>query len=310
MRKNNNQNNNNKKPIEYTYVFKVKRSCELLDFLLEKLNTSRNNVKNLLSNHQILVNGGVVSQYNFILAKEDEVKIAKKPVLDINPRTNKKNTRPPKIDIIYEDDDFFAINKPSGLLSVESDKELESAFSYTLKYMQLESKTNRPFVIHRIDKETSGVLVFAKKPEIQSKLRLNWNDFVLKREYIGVVKGHLPKKSDTIICNLMEDSNNMVFVSNKDGQKAITHYEVLKEKDGLSLVRVLIDTGRKNQIRVVLKHLGNPICGDDKYGEKDSFKRLMLHASTLEFRHPFNNNIMKFEARVPATFTALFQKNK
>ncbi len=304
-----NKGNNTQQKIEYTYVFKVKKSYELLDFLLEKLNTSRNNVKSLLSNQQVLVNGSVVRQYNFMLAKEDEVKISKKPITD-KPQKNAPQKRPPKINIIYEDDDFFAIDKPQGLLSVENDKEIESAFSYVLKYMQLESKTNRPYVIHRIDKETSGVLVFAKNPIVQSKLRLNWNDFVDTREYIAVVKGHLPKKQDTIICNLMEDANNMVYVSKSDGQKAITHYEVLKEGNGLSLVKVLIDTGRKNQIRVVLNHLGNPICGDDKYGEKDSFKRLMLHSTKLYFRHPFKDELIKIEAKLPGTFTALFQKNK
>ena len=176
--------------------------------------------------------------------------------------------------------------------------------------MQQESKLKRPYVIHRIDKETSGVLVFAKSPVIQSKLRLNWNDFVLKREYIAVCKGHLPKKSDTIICNLLEDKNNMVFVSNNDGQKAITHYEVLKEANGLSLVKVLIDTGRKNQIRVVLNHLGNPICGDTKYSdERSNFKRLMLHASRLTFRHPFDDKEIDIEAKLPSIFTSPFQKN-
>ena len=309
MKNNRNRNNNQPQKIEYTYVFKVKKSYELLDFLLEKLNTSRNNVKSLLSNQQVLVNGSVVRQYNFMLAKEDEVKISKKPITD-TPKKNEPKKRPPKINIIYEDEDFFAIDKPQGLLSVESDKEIESAFSYVLKYMQLESKTNRPYVIHRIDKETSGVLVFAKNPIVQSKLRLNWNDFVDTREYIAVVKGHLPKKSDTIICNLMEDSNNMVYVSRSEGQKAITHYEVLQEKDGLSLVKVLIDTGRKNQIRVVLNHLGNPICGDDKYGERDSFKRLMLHSTKLYFKHPFKDKMIQIEAKLPGTFTSLFQKNK
>lgn len=307
MRKKNNYDN--KPKIEYTNIFKVKKSEELLPFLLERLNTSRNNVKSLLSNHQVLVNGSPVSQFNILLAKEDEVKISKKPVVDNNPRKKDNKKRAPKIDILYEDEDFFAINKPAGLLSVESDKDNESAFYYVLQYMQSINKTLRPFVIHRIDKETSGVLVFAKNPVVQSKLRLNWNDFIIKREYFAVVKGKMPKKNDTIICNLLEDQNNMVFVSNRDGQKSITHYEVLKEKDGLSLLRVLIDTGRKNQIRVVLNHLGNPICGDDKYDEKGQFKRLMLHASKLSFKHPFNDKVIEIESRVPGTFTSLFQKN-
>ena len=159
--------------IEYTASFKVNRSDELLEFLLKKMNTSRNNVKNLLSHHMVLVNGSPVSQYNLMLAKDDEVKITKKPQLSMprvkNDSKNKKD-KPKRVylDIIYEDDDFIAINKPNGLLSVESDKERECAFSYVLEYMQENDPKSRPFVLHRIDKETSGVLVFAKNVKIHS----------------------------------------------------------------------------------------------------------------------------------------------
>ena len=302
------------KKIEYTSVFKVKRTTELLEFLLEKCNTSRNNVKTLLKNHQVVVNGSVVTQFNLLLATEDEVKISKKPIRDI-PSNNKvqRIKKPlPRIDIIYEDDDFIAINKPQGLLSVESDKDTNSAFDLVLKYLNETSKSLRPFTIHRIDKETSGVLVFAKSPVIQSKLRLNWNNYVKTREYIAVCKGKLPKKEDRLFFKLQENVNNFVYVSkNNEGQDSITNYKVIRETNSLSLVRVLIETGRKNQIRVVLNHIGNPIIGDIKYNPNDGLgplKRLGLHASKLEFIHPITNELISIDAGIPNIFNGLFNK--
>ena len=300
----------NKPKIEYTATFKVKRSDELLNFLLEKINTSRNNVKNLLSNHQVLVNGSVVTQYNFMLAKEDEIKLTKKPVTDNTRRQAEKKKRPPKIEILYEDEDFFAINKPNGLLSVESDKDNESAFNYVLMFMQEKSKTNRPFVIHRIDKETSGVLVFAKNPKVQSILRLNWDKFVKTREYVAIVEGHMERDTERITSYLLEDKNNLMYVSKgNEGQKAITNYKVTRKNNAYSMLKVDIETGRKNQIRVVLKSLGHPIIGDDKYNAlgKNPIKRLGLHASKLEFVDPISRKLISIESKIPAIFKSFFE---
>lgn len=311
MRRNsNNKKFNKEEKIEITAIYKVNRSDELLTFLLAKCNTSRNNVKMLLSNHQVLVNGSVVTQYNLMLAKDDEVKISKKPIL-----TNQKSNSPkPKrkffsIDIIYEDSDFIAIDKPQGLLSVESDKERECAFNYVLEYLQAKNKALRPFILHRIDKETSGVLVFAKNVKIHSMLRLNWNDYVKTREYHAVIEGVLENKEDTITSYLMENSNNLVYsTQNPSGQKAITNYKVIKQNQEFSLLRVNILTGRKNQIRVHMQDLSHPIVGDDKYGHtKNPLKRLGLHASKLEFVHPITNELIEIRAKVPNIFYGLFK---
>lgn len=301
------------KKIEYSYQFKVKESTTLLEFLLEKMSTSRNVCKSLLSSCQVLVNGSVERQYNLVLAKEDEVKIAKHPVKDDLKQSSlkKKNNHPKfKIEIIYEDKDFIAINKPEGLLSVESDKDLESAYNYVSMYLSSIDKAMRPFTIHRIDKETSGVLVFAKNPYVQSKLRLDWNKFVILREYIALVKGQMPKKEDRIVSYLLEDKNNMVYVAKgHDGKEAITNYEVIKSDGNYSLLRVRIDTGRKNQIRVVLANMGNPIVDDTKYGDGTKLiGRLGLHASKLYFRHPFTNEEIKIEAKMPHKFNYKEQK--
>ena len=162
------------RPPVYTASFKVNKSDELLEFLLRKCKTSRNNVKTLLAHRQILVNGSVVTQFNFPLAKDDEVKIAKESVEGKNAVKKSQAQaaqRPPRrepIKILFEDEDFLAIDKPAGLLSVESDKERACAFNRVFEYLHATSKTARPYILHRIDKETSGVLLFAKNPKIHS----------------------------------------------------------------------------------------------------------------------------------------------
>jgi len=303
--------------IEYTASFKVNRSDELLEFLLKKMNTSRNNVKNLLSHHMVLVNGSPVSQYNLMLAKDDEVKITKKPQLSMprvkNDSKNKKD-KPKRVylDIIYEDDDFIAINKPNGLLSVESDKERECAFSYVLEYMQENDPKSRPFVLHRIDKETSGVLVFAKNVKIHSMLKLNWNEYIKTREYFAMVEGTLKEKEGRITSYLKENQNNLVYsTQDPSGALAVTDYKVKKENGQYSLLSVLIYTGRKNQIRVHMHDIGNPIVGDEKYGcTKNPLKRLGLHASRLEFLHPITKELISIKAPVPNIFYGPFEKER
>ena len=298
------------KPV-YTAVYKVNHSDELLEFLLRKCNTSRNNVKSLLTNGQVLVNGSVVSQYDFALAKDDEVKISKTQMKDKIVRSGKAvAARPYRLDlkVIYEDEDFIAVDKPVGLLSVESDKERECAFGKILKYLQSKDKNARPFILHRIDKETSGVLVFAKNPKVYSALKLKWNEFVTEREYFAVAEGVFEKKEGRLVNYLKENKNNLVFVTqDPTGQKAITDYKVVREKDGLSLLAVNIQTGKKNQIRVQLNKIGHPIVGDDKYGfTKNPFGRLGLHASKLVFLHPFTKELITINASAPSDFWRVF----
>ena len=310
-RNNSNNRYNDKTPkMEYTFQFKVNRSSELLEFLLQKMNTSRNNVKTLLTNRQVLVNGAVVTQYNFMLAKDDEVKISKRPVQATQNNHQQRQQRHFTINIVYEDDEFIAIDKPQGLLSVESDKESEqTAFNYVFNYLQSKNKLQRPYVLHRIDKETSGVLVFAKDVRIHSMLKLRWNELVKTREYYAVVEGKLDTKEDTITSYLKENQNNLMY-SSKDpsGEYAITNYKVVKENPFYSLLRVNIDTGRKNQIRVHMQDLGHPIVGDDKYGHtKNPLKRLGLHASKLIFTHPITNEEVIITAPVPNIFRGLFK---
>lgn len=299
----------------YTAVYKVNRSDELLEFLLRKCNTSRNNVKSLLVRKQVLVNGKVVTQYNYVLAKDDEVKLARKPIKDgvIATQNNVKNAKislpRPRfaLKIIHEDDDFLVIDKPAGLLSVESDKEHECAYSYAVDYLSKKDKNARPFVLHRIDKETSGVLMFAKNVKIHSMLKMHWSEQIQTREYFAVVEGVPENKSGTIISYLKENVNNLVYsTSDPTGQKAITHYETVSDNGEYALLKVKIDTGRKNQIRVHMKSIGHAVVGDDKYGsEKNPLERLGLHASKLEFIHPITKELLTFTSPLPPSFRAL-----
>ena len=303
------------KPIEYTYSYKVNHSSELLEFLLSKMNTSRNNVKNILKSKMVLINGNVVTQYNYPLSKDDEVKIAKKPVLEppkkVEPNKKKRKEKD-RIEIIFENEDFIAINKPYSMLSVQSDKDRESAYYYVSEYLKDESKTRRAYQLHRIDKETSGVLVFTKNIKLHSMLKLNWNDYVTLREYYAIIEGKLEDKEGTIKTYLKENSNNLMYVTKDNtGQLAITHYEVIRSNNNYSLLRVWIDSGRKNQIRVHMAYLGHPIIGDDKYGHKVSpIGRLGLHASKLSFKHPITGEEMTFTAQVPNIFYTLFPNKK
>ena len=183
------RNKETKRPVRtsYTYRFKVNRSDALLDYLLGRLDLSRNSVKGLLHDRKVLVNGTVETRFDYPLAKDDEVRIAKEPVRAANAQQSLKGKgkkkNPIKHCIIYEDDDFLVINKPAGLLSVESDTEKECAYAYAADYLKSRDPKARPYVLHRIDKETSGVLVFAKNIKLHSMLKGHWNEDVGLREY-------------------------------------------------------------------------------------------------------------------------------
>lgn len=286
--------------------FSVKKRIELLPFLLETFaNQSRNSVKSLLSSHRISVNGAPISQFNFKLYPDDEVIVTSSPI--------RKKTRS-NLPILYEDSEFIVINKPSGLLSIASDKEKGStAYRMLSDYVQQKDKHNRIFVVHRIDEDTSGVLIMAKNPTIQKQMQDHWNELVTKRGYFAIVEGKMDEPSGTVKSYLKKNAQNLMYSSKKagDGQLSITHYKVIKEKDNYSLLDINIDTGRKNQIRVHMGDLGHYVIGDDKYGEPSNpIKRLGLHAYCLEFKHPVSGKIMKFNAPIPKEFSILFPKDK
>ena len=274
--------------------FAVKSESLLLDYLINELHYSRNNAKNLLSHHLISIDGAPISQFDFKIFPGDTLIISKKPI-----KAKKRKDLP----IIFENDEFIVINKPAGLLSIASDKE-KSATAYRMvtDYVQQKDKHNRVFVVHRLDKETSGILMFAKNEKIRDILQEKWNDIVKSRGYYAVVEGIMEKSEDHIVNYLRMNKENLMYVTpfSKNSQKCITDYKVLKTNKKYSLLDVHIYTGRKNQIRVTLGSLGHYVFGDDKHGEPENpINRLCLHAYQLKFEHPISKKIYSFEAVLP-----------
>lgn len=273
----------------------VKENEILIEFLKKTFsNLSKNNVKSLLHNEKVFVNGNMTTKYNYELNAGDIVEIREKVA---------KN-----IDIIYEDKDIIVINKPSGLLTVATEKEKnKTAYHLVMEYLKKKNKNNRIFVIHRLDKDTSGIIMFAKNERAKHLYQDNWNDIVKKRCYYAVIDGKMQKKEGTIKSYLKENGNMVYSVKDRSGKLAITEYKVLKERKNISLLDINLKTGRKNQIRVHMKENKTPILGDLKYGEKSKLiNRLALHAYKLELINPVTKKLLIFEASMPNEIKTLF----
>ncbi len=280
--------------------FIVQNNEELLSFLFKCLpSKGRNDVKAYLSNHLVTVNGAPISQYNFMLTPGDTVAILNHPL---------HNKVAPHLSIIYEDDEFVVINKPYGLLSITNGKEKNNtAYSLVMEYVQRKDKHNRIYLVHRLDEDTSGIMIFVKNEELQKLLIDKWNTLIKKRGYYAVVEGQMKEKEGTFASYLKRNSQYMMYSSkDKKGQYAVTNYKVIATNGKYSLLDVKIDTGRKNQIRVHLYESGHPIIGDDKYGEPtDPIGRLGLHAYELTLTHPITKQLMTFKSPIPQEFKNL-----
>jgi len=230
------------------------------------------------------------------------------------PRPTKNNQRSHRLSlglsIIHEDRDILVVNKPAGLLTMgtDSEKERTAYFALTDYVRKGVAKSKiRIFIVHRLDRDTSGVLVFAKHEEAKQHLQTHWEE--ASKQYLAIVHGHCQEKSGTVNSYLIESSALKVYATNDrvKGKAASTSYRVIKEVEGFSLLAVTPHTGRKNQIRVHLADLGHPIIGDKKYGiEKDGHKKLALHAASLTFTHPFTKAVCTFSAPPPSWFQRLF----
>lgn len=282
--------------------FTVYHDTTLMVFLMEKMpNTPRKTIKSLLSHHQVAVGGAPVSQFDYPLTKEDVVTVSRVRIA----KHERQN-----LPILYEDDDIIAIDKASGLLSVATEREKgKTAYRLVSDYVTSLHPKARIYVVHRLDEDTSGVLVFAKKLEVREALQASWQEIVTKRGYYAIVEGKMEKEEDTLKDYLAQDNFQLVYVTkNKDkGKLAITHYKLIKEKGPYSLLNVTIDSGRKNQIRVQLGNIGHYVIGDDKYGEPSNpLKRLGLHAYELAFTNPLNGKKYDIRSPMPKQFEALF----
>jgi 23S rRNA pseudouridine1911/1915/1917 synthase len=215
-----------------------------------------------------------------------------------------------KFDIIYEDRDIIVIDKPAGMLSISTDKQSENtAYRFVNDYMR--SKRGRVWIVHRLDRDTSGVLLFAKSEKVKLKLQDNWDEMAALRGYVAVVEGRVNAPDGKITSWLKQTKTLVVYSSSRegDGKLAVTNYKLLRAANKYSLLEITLETGRKNQIRVHMKDIGHPITGDKKYGAaRNPLHRTGLHASVLAVKHPFSGEEMRFESAVPEVFMNIFEK--
>jgi len=243
---------------------------------------SKKKIKQYLKFNMVEVNNKIITNSSYKIKKGDIITIY----------YERKIIKENDIEILYEDEDIIAINKPSGLLSISNSKEKElTAFKMVREYVRNINPKTFLFVIHRLDEDTSGVLMFAKNEKTKHLFQENWNNIVKKRIYLAVVEGKIVK--DGRFHSFLKESKTGMVYSSKDktGKEAITEYKVLKNKNNLTLLEVNILTGRRNQIRVHLSENKTPILGDKKYGSKTK-SRLMLHAKTLELIDPRTNKLL------------------
>lgn len=283
--------------------YPVTEDTTLLPFLLATLKgKSRNNVKSLLARKLVAVDNKPESRFDTPLHAGQTVTIlsVSAPFLTGLP-----------FELLYEDEHLIAVNKPAGLLSVGNERErVRTAYRMVSDYVKTQNMDNRIYVLHRLDRETSGVLIFARDPETQKAFQEHWNECVAKRGYYAVVEGVPQPDHGTVTSHLIETSTHLMFsgAPGLNSRRAVTHYRTLRQGQGYALLDVNIDTGRKNQIRVHMKDLGHPVAGDKQYGGRTNpLGRLCLHSYELSLTHPLTGKTMSFVARMPKEFKKLFR---
>lgn len=262
---------------------------------------TRTKVKSMLRHNQFAVNSMPTSRFDTILHKGDHV--------SVNFDKSFQVFSNPRLKLVYEDEDILVVNKGYGLLSKATDKIKDgTVFSIMRDYVQYHNPNAKVFIVHCLDRNTSGLMMLAKSVRAKEELQHNWSNMILNRKYIAVVEGKVEKEEDTIKSYLAETSQFEVYSTNDpdEGQLAITHYKALKGNDNFTLMEFELKVGRKNQLRVHMKDIGHPIVGDRKYGASSSpLRRVALHAQVLNFVHPITHEVMKFETGVPVSFLGI-----
>ena len=285
----------------------VREPQELMEFMLKQMSgISRNRVKDLLSGHAVTVDRKLVTQYNHMLKVGEMVRISR----------HKRSTEliSKHLKIVYEDKDIIVIEKATGILSMASSPNQFCVKTILDEYFHKRQFKCTAHVVHRLDRETSGLMIYAKSMEIEQILEKNWHDIVYDRRYVAVLCGSMEQEGGTVHSWLKDNKAYITYSSPTDngGKEAITHYHRLQRNKDYSLVEMRLETGRKNQIRVHMNDLGYPIVGDTKYGNgRNPIGRLALHAYRLYFYHPRTGEQMKFETPFPTIFNNIFEeKNK
>lgn len=279
----------------------AKENAPLLEWLLANLHQSRSKVKATLQGRGIKVNGKVVTQFDFPV----------EPGMKIAVSQTKKNDqfKSHYVKVVYEDQYLVVVEKNIGILSMAAGHSSLNVKSVLDDYFQKSHQKCRAHVVHRLDRDTSGLMIYAKDMQTEQMLEHQWHQLVYDRRYVAVVSGEMEDDEGTI-ANWLKDNKAYVTYSSpvdNGGKYAVTHFRVLNRTTELSLVEYRLETGRKNQIRVHSADMGHPVCGDTKYGNgHDPIHRLCLHAYVLCFQHPVTHKRMEFETPIPTTFRQLF----
>lgn len=283
----------------------VREPMPLLDFLMKEMSgISRNKAKDILQGHGITVDRQLVTRYDFALEPGMVVRVSK--------HRRKTELESRWLRIVYEDKDIIVIEKQPGILSAASTGGQFCVKTILDEYFHRRHFKCHAHVVHRLDRETSGLMVYAKTIEAALSLENDWKGRVFDRRYIAVVGGEVQQEGGTVESWLKDNKACVTFSSPTDngGKLAITHFRVLQRSEKYSLVELRLETGRKNQIRVHMADLGHPVCGDDKYGStQNPIHRLCLHAYRLFLYHPVTGQRMEFETPYPTDFTNLFNKH-
>lgn len=277
-------------------------SMGLMEFIISAMpDAKRNDIKRWMKYGHILVNGYPARAFDFPVAPGVDVQVnLTRPFVTFHHH---------RMELVYEDEDIIVVNKGYGLLSVGTGapssgrpgKPQETAYNILRDYVKAKNPANKIFVVHRLDRHTSGLMMFAKSVEMQQAMQYNWNNMVISRKYVALVEGNVEQNEGEIRSRLEENGAFKVYSSSEDsGKLAITRYRVIKRNRSTTLVEFELDTGRKNQIRVHASDMGHPIVGDVKYGGHTSrLHRLALHAQTLRFAHPRTRRDMNFTSDIP-----------
>lgn len=283
--------------------FVADSECGLLEFLLATVKESRSKIKATLQGRGVKVNGKTVTQFDFMLQPGMKVAVSKT-------KRNQQGFKSRYVKIVYEDRWLVVVEKNVGILSMAAGHSSLNVKSVLDDYFHKSRQKCRAHVVHRLDRDTSGLMVYAKDIETEQIFEHNWQDIVYDRRYVAVVSGEMANDEGTI-ANWLKDNKAYVTYSSpvdNGGKYAVTHYRVLNRTTDHSLVEFKLETGRKNQIRVHSSDMGHPVCGDVKYGNGDDpLHRLCLHAYLLCFEHPVTHEPMEFETMIPTQFRMMFK---
>mgnify|MGYP002855156315 CR=1 FL=1 len=287
---------------EYDHLT-VTQPMPLLEFLLSNVKESRTKIKATLQGRGIKVDGKTVSQFDFPLQPGMKVAVSKT-------KRNQHQFKSRYVKIVYEDRWIIVVEKAVGILSMAAGHSTLNVKSVLDDYFHKSHQKCRAHVVHRLDRDTSGLLVYAKDIDTEQALEHDWHQTVYDRRYVAVCSGEMASDEGTV-ANWLKDNKAYVTYSSpvdNGGKYAITHYHVLARTTEHTLVEYRLETGRKNQIRVHAADMGHPVCGDTKYGNGDDpIHRLCLHAYRLCFYHPVSGKPLEFETPIPTAFRQLFK---